>query len=136
MRLDQLLDGLGTTTLDTGTTISAGQARRLACQAGIIPVVLDGKSQPLDVGQQQRLYTKHQRIAITLRDKVCIIEGCDRPASQCEFHHPIPFSQGGPTSIENAATLCPHHHHLVHTSHWKLIPLPNNKAQLHRVNRR
>ena len=136
MRLDQLLDGLGTATLDTGTTISAGQARRLACQAGIIPVVLDGKSQPLDVGQEQRLHTKHQRIAITVRDQGCVIEGCDRPASQCEFHHPIPFSEGGPTSLENAATLCPHHHHLAHTDHWQLTRQPNGKHRLHRLNRR
>jgi hypothetical protein len=32
--------------LDAGTRISARDARRLACNAGIIPAVLGGKSQP------------------------------------------------------------------------------------------
>ena len=38
--------GLGTATLDTGEKITASQARRLACEATIIPVVLDGDSNP------------------------------------------------------------------------------------------
>ncbi|MCW2759477.1 MAG: nuclease [Nocardioidaceae bacterium] len=37
--------------LDTGHSITAGEARRLACEAGIVPVVLDGASRPLDVGR-------------------------------------------------------------------------------------
>ncbi len=42
MELETLLGGLKAASLDTGGRISAGQARRLACQAGIIPVVLGG----------------------------------------------------------------------------------------------
>ena len=50
MRLDQLLadldqaglHGAGVCDLDTGGQITAGQARRLACTAGIIPAVLGG----------------------------------------------------------------------------------------------
>ncbi len=36
--------------LDTGTTITAGEARRLACGAGLIPAVLDSTSVALDLG--------------------------------------------------------------------------------------
>ena len=43
MGLGTLLGGLAAASLDTGTRISAGQARRLACEAGIIPAVLGGK---------------------------------------------------------------------------------------------
>ena len=39
---DTLVSGLGVATTSTGDRITAGQARRLACQAGIIPVVLGG----------------------------------------------------------------------------------------------
>ncbi len=48
---DTLLSGTGTATTSTGETITAGQARRLACQAGIIPVVLGADSEILDVGR-------------------------------------------------------------------------------------
>jgi hypothetical protein len=49
MTLEQLLadlDAAGVCTLDTGGRISAAEARRLACNAGLIPVVLGGASQP------------------------------------------------------------------------------------------
>ncbi|MCA1695089.1 MAG: hypothetical protein LC749_10320 [Actinobacteria bacterium] len=46
---DALRTDLGTAILDYGTHISASEARRWACDAKIIPVVLSGKSDPLDV---------------------------------------------------------------------------------------
>ena len=47
---DKLAHDLGVARLSTGHAISVGEARRLACTAGILPMVLDGASQPLDVG--------------------------------------------------------------------------------------
>ena len=63
--------------LDTGEKISPGMARRLACEAGIIPIVLGGDSQPLDVGKERRFHSKSQRYAILARDRGCRAEGCD-----------------------------------------------------------
>ena len=51
MPLETLMGGLKAAHLDTGETISPGQARRLACEAGIIPAVLGGNSQVLDLGR-------------------------------------------------------------------------------------
>ena len=51
MTLEQLLGEHATALLDDGSRMTAGQARRLACEAGIIPVVLGTKSQPLDLGR-------------------------------------------------------------------------------------
>ena len=49
------LTGLGTATLDTGEPISAGPARQLACEAGLIPAVwrraLGSPSVVLDLGR-------------------------------------------------------------------------------------
>ena len=61
MTLEQLiadLDEAGVCTLDTGGRITAAEARRLACTAGIIPVVLGGQSQVLDVGRKPDSTTK------------------------------------------------------------------------------
>ena len=95
MTLEQLLADLdrhGVCTLDTGGRISAGEARRLACTAGIIPAVLGGKSQVLDLGRRRRLHTPGQRLAMSLRDKGCTAQGCDKPPSMCHAHHDRPWS--------------------------------------------
>src|SRR4051812_33969996 len=52
MTLDSLLGKLEQAALlDTGERISAATARRLACEAGIIPAVLGGTSEVLDLGR-------------------------------------------------------------------------------------
>ena len=85
MRLPDLLNGLGTAVLDTGGRLSAAQARRLACDACVIPLVLGSDSMPLDVGRQQRLATTALRDALAQRDKGCAFPSCDRPPRHC--HH-------------------------------------------------
>lgn len=118
MTLQQLHDGLGVASLDTGTDISAAQARRLACEAGIIPAVLGGSSEVLDLGRARRLYTRAQRVAMGIRDQTCAAEGCSRPTSWCAAHHKIPWSHGGRTDLEDGALLCEYHHGLAHSSRW------------------
>ena len=98
MTLEQLLanlDAAGVCTLDTGGQISASDARRLACTAGIIPAVLGGKSEVLDVGRKSRFHREPQRIAMIIRDGGCTEVDCDRPPSMCHAHHDIPWSAGG-----------------------------------------
>ncbi|MEG3093489.1 DUF222 domain-containing protein, partial [Sphingomonas sp. PB1R3] len=94
MDLDTLMGGLKAAQLDTGTRISPGQARKLACEAGIIPVVLDGDSQPLDVGREKRVHTRAQRVAMLVRDRTCVTRGCERPASACHAHHLTAWAEG------------------------------------------
>ncbi|HEX5918554.1 MAG TPA: DUF222 domain-containing protein, partial [Nocardioides sp.] len=52
--------------LDTGEPLSAGEARRLACGAAILPAVLGTKSVALDLGGATRLFSEHQRLAAGL----------------------------------------------------------------------
>jgi hypothetical protein len=119
MRLDQLRSGLGVTTLDTGTEASAGQMRRLACEAGLVPIVLGGRSEPLDVGREQRFHTKPQRVAMGLQQGSCATDGCEVPAAWCHAHHPISWQEGGETSLRNGALVCPYHHGLLHSTRWQ-----------------
>ena len=68
--LDQLtaeLEKTGIATLETGDIITASQARRLACQAKILPAVLGGKSEVLDLGRSRRLHSAAQRKALRLQ---------------------------------------------------------------------
>lgn len=99
---------------ETGTAISAGAARRLACDAEILPMVLGGPSEPLDVGRSKRLVDKGLRRAVIHRDRHCTFPGCDRPPSWCDVHHVRPWWLGGGTSLSNSALLCRRHHTVVH----------------------
>ena len=101
-------------TCETGHEISAGEARRAACNAGLVPVVLGGESQPLDIGRAKRLFTEPQRRALATEYDSCAAEGCDRPFSWAELHHLTPWARGGPTDLTNALPLCWQDHRRIH----------------------
>jgi hypothetical protein len=111
----------GVCELADGTAIAPATARRLACSAGILPVVLDGRSRPLDLGFTQRLASAAQRLALDVRDRGCVFPGCARPSWMCDAHHLEPFP-AGPTDLANLASVCEAHHHLVHEGGWTLAP--------------
>ncbi len=102
---EQMRDRLKAARLDTGEVISAGEARRLACNAGIIPAVLSGGSMVLDLGRLKRLFSEAQRIALGLVHQSCAAEGCQRPFAWCELHHRDPWSTGGRTDLQEAVPL-------------------------------
>ncbi|MCW2765822.1 MAG: hypothetical protein JWO11_1781 [Nocardioides sp.] len=120
MGLEALLSGLGTARLDTGTRITAADARRLACNAALVPAVLGTDSVPLDLGRETRLHDKHQRRALALSHDTCAIDGCERPFAWCEIHHPVPWSRGGRTDLDNALPLCFFHHQRAHDDRFTL----------------
>ncbi len=128
MTLEQLLGEHATALLDDGSRMSAGQARRLACEAGIIPAVLDSKSRPVDLGRATRLFTKAQRIALGLRDGGCTARGCETTASGCHAHHDDPWAKGGLTDLANGRLLCPRHHRLAHDSRYAMTVHADNKV--------
>lgn len=96
--------------LDIGLQLTPDTVRRLACDAAILPAVLGGAGQVLDVGRQRRLVTGPLRRALVLRDGGCAFPGCDRPPRWCAAHHIDHWADGGPTSLDNAVLLCGHHH--------------------------
>jgi hypothetical protein len=100
--------------------LSAGELRRLCCDAEIVPVVLGGPSEVLDVGRAKRLVTDVIRTALTVRDGGCAFPGCDVRPELCEAHHIVPWWANGPTSLENLVLLCHHHHGLVEPAKYGL----------------
>ena len=67
-----------------------------------------------------------------VRDGGCTEEHCDVPPGLCHAHHDIPWSQGGPTSVESGRLLCPHHHRRIHDPRYDVTRLPNGKIRFHR----
>jgi hypothetical protein len=104
--------------LDLGGVPTPGALRRICCDAAIIPVVLGGASQPLDVGTTGRTIPIGIRRAVTVRDRGCAHPGCDRPATWCQIHHIQEWSRGGPTRLDNLVMLCGVHHREIHSTAW------------------
>ncbi|MET8199762.1 HNH endonuclease signature motif containing protein, partial [Micromonospora taraxaci] len=115
---DALTRKLSAGALDIGLQLTPDTVRRLACDATILPAVLGGTGQVLDVGRQRRLITGPLRRALVLRDGGCAFPGCDRPPRWCAAHHIHHWADGGPTSLDNAVLLCGHHHRHIHHSNW------------------
>ncbi|CAN5342812.1 hypothetical protein BH09ACT10_BH09ACT10_16260 [soil metagenome] len=115
----QLVSGIGAATLSTGTRIPVEQARMMACNHHILPMVFAGKPFPLELGHDARLFSRAQRIALAARDGGCAFPGCDRPPPWCEGHHAKnPWAQGGETNIDEGVLLCARHHHTIHHHGW------------------
>ena len=129
MTLDTLTGGLAAATLDTGDRVAAHTARRLACEAGIIPVVLSGRREVLDVGRRKRLFTRAQRIALATRDRGCTAAGCHTAAWFCHAHHDQPWATGGTTDLTNGRLLCPTHHRTAHDPRYETRVLAEHQIE-------
>jgi hypothetical protein len=113
-------DAAGAGLLSEGQPISAGELRRLCCDAEIIPTVLRGASEVLDVGRAERLVTPPIRTALTVRDVGCTFPGCNVEENLCEAHHIEPWWMGGVTALSNLTLLCHSHHGLVEPAKFGL----------------
>jgi Domain of unknown function (DUF222)/HNH endonuclease len=117
--LQSLVDGLRPGMLDGAGYLDARVARRLACDAKVIPAVLGAASEPLDIGRSSYTVPAAMRRALILRDGGCAFPGCGRPYQWCHAHHIKHWADGGDTALDNLVLLCGRHHRLIHHSRWE-----------------
>jgi hypothetical protein len=103
-----------------GVDLPVDTIRRMACDAEIVPVVLDGSGVALDVGRSKRLATTAQRRALQAMYGTCAFPGCSVRIRHTVAHHTRPWEQGGGTDLHLLLPLCSHHHHMVHEGGWQL----------------
>lgn len=92
----------------------------LTCVSHTTAIITDGQTagpvpqaRILNVGRSARLATPKQRHAVIARqDGQCAAPGCT--STHLEVHHRTPWSQGGPTDLDNLIGLCPSCHRLAH----------------------
>ncbi|TQL69992.1 uncharacterized protein DUF222 [Nocardioides albertanoniae] len=134
--LEELRKELGTATLGfdetNGHTITAAEARTMACNATIIPWVLGSDGQVLDAGRSSRFFQPIQRKALRLQQKCCQAEGCDMPPEWCDAHHLTAWALGGRTDLKDGVLLCPHHHRLAHAPGYVHERLPDGTIRFTR----
>jgi len=97
-----------------GTPVDPETIRRLVCDAGIVRIITDSHSQPIDVGRRVRTVPPALRRALEHRDGGCTWTGCTAPASWCDAHHIIHWADGGETTLTNTELLCQKHHTMTH----------------------
>ncbi len=122
--LDTFLNGRspeGICEYNDGTPIDVSLMRRWACEAGILPVVLNGDGVPIDVGRTSRLATAAQRHALHAIYATCAMPDCDRPVTDAEVHHIAFWEHGHPTDLENLIPVCSFHHHRIHDEGWRIV---------------
>jgi 5-methylcytosine-specific restriction protein A len=120
IRLEDLQNRASAACLDFGGQTSPEALRMLCCDATVVPIVMNGAGQPLDVGRATRTIPDGLRRAVAARDRGCAHPGCGRPVSWCECHHIIPWECGGETKLSNLVMLCKVHHRQIHFTEWSV----------------
>lgn len=123
--LTVLEDRLGTGLLDFAEgsiagAIAAEDARRWACDAQVVPVVLGARGEPLDVGRGSYTVPRWMRRALAQRDGGCAFPGCTVPAQWAAAHHVVHWARGGATALHNLVLLCGRHHTVIHHTEWEV----------------
>lgn len=100
---------------DAGGALPGGVIEKYLCDAGAVPVTVDARGRPLDVGREQRLFTRKQRIGIAVREGGCVGPHCTAPISWCEYHHIDHWWEDhGRTDVDDGVPLCRNCHLRLH----------------------
>lgn len=115
VRLEDLENRARAGCLDFGGVATPAALRQLACDCAVVPIVMNGAGQPLDVGRATRSIPDGLRRAVAARDRGCAHPGCNRPPSWCEVHHIREWVRDqGETKLSNLVMLCRVHHRMLH----------------------
>jgi hypothetical protein len=128
--LETLTNGLSkssTHRTSFGADLPVETIRRIACDANIIPLVLNGSGMPLDIGRSQRLASAAQRRALEATHDTCAFGGCAVAFHACQIHHIEYWETGGKTDLDNMVPLCSRHHHAAHEGGWTLTLKPGSR---------
>ena len=106
---------------DGGHALPGGVIEKFLCDAGAVPILRTSHGRPLDVGREQRLFTRKQRMAIAARDGGCLWPGCVAPPSECEYHHIDHWWEDhGRTDVDDGVPLCRNCHMRLHNQGWRV----------------
>ncbi|WP_156765691.1 HNH endonuclease signature motif containing protein [Mycobacterium sp. 1245499.0] len=99
--------------------IPAEVLAELAASARLVPLIPP-------TGAETR-YSPSAALAdfVRCRDLTCRAPGCDRPATDCDLDHTIPYADGGPTHASNLKALCRGHHLMKTFWGWRDRQLPD-----------
>ena len=95
------------------------------CDCALGRVVMQGRSQILDLGRRTRTVPDRLRRAVVLRDQHCQFPGCRAPASWCDATIWCSGPVAARPTWRTSRLLCRRHHVAVHEGGWKLARGPD-----------
>ena len=101
-------------------SLSSATARRLTCDASLVPVLEDGDGNVLNIGRKTRAIPPAISRALRIRDQGCRFPGCTQ-SRYVDAHHVQHWCDGGETSLDNLITLCRYHHRLLHQEAYTIV---------------
>ncbi len=110
---------IGGTLDDDGTALPRSTTDRLLCDAAVVAVREDFRGNVVEVGRRRRTIPTLLRRAMHLRDRGCRFPGCTNRF--VDGHHVVPWSHGGPTTLDNLCSLCRRHHTYVHEAGVRIV---------------
>jgi hypothetical protein len=97
--------------LEQGPVVAPGSLLSWLDTASFERVVFGQKTRA-ECSETARFFTGATRRVVEVRDRQCQHPFCDLPAEKCQMDHVVPFSEGGPTTQENAQVLCGPHNRM------------------------
>ena len=120
MALRTLMGGLEPARLDTGSRICWGPARRLACEAGIIPAVLAGSPRSSTWVVRPASTAEAQRIAKTIDARRLRGRRLRRTTRHDPPAPPRTLGRRWPKPTATASMICPPHHSRAHDTRYQM----------------
>ncbi|MDP2128505.1 MAG: DUF222 domain-containing protein [Pseudohongiella sp.] len=100
--------------------LSPATARRLCCDASLVPALEDASGNVLNIGRKTRAIPPSIRRALQIRDHGCRFPGCCE-SRYVDAHHVQHWCDGGETRLDNLVLLCRHHHRLLHQEGYEIV---------------
>jgi hypothetical protein len=100
--------------------LSPATAKRLCCDASLVPVLDNSSGNVLNVGLKTRAIPPSIRRALQIRDQGCRFSGCCE-SRYVDAHHVQHWCDGGETRLDNLVLLCRHHHRLLHQEGYEIV---------------
>jgi hypothetical protein len=95
-----------------GPRVGPATLETLLCEGTVEVTVVTENGQPFGIGRRSAAVPPRLKRLVLWRDQGCVLDGCTSHY-RLQPHHIVPFSEGGATEVDNLATLCWFHHHVV-----------------------
>lgn len=120
LREDAVIDADDPPETEDGSVIAAETARRLGCDASVVPLLETADGEPLALGRKTRTISPALRRALKRRDGGCRFPGCTHTRF-VDGHHIRHWADGGETNLHNLVLLCRRHHTLLHEGGYRVV---------------
>lgn len=120
--IDRIIDGTGPAAQYLGSgPLPDTMLAEIMGRSDLVGAVFGRDGEVLWQGRKYRHATTAQQLALTIRDRGCVLCGTD-PA-RCEAHHILPWEAPGKgtTDLTNLALVCPDDHHQLHQLELTLV---------------